>query len=386
MKIGIMTYHRACNYGAYLQAFALCSRLNQEEDIDAEIIDFHMLKEKKFYDVTNYNILRKLKRLLKGTYGFDYRLYCTFQKAQKDKRLKKTSTYCASDEISDFQELVKGKYDVVIAGSDEIWKIDSFRGFPTPYWLIGDLNCRKVSYAASSRAEFKSLDDTNYQILRKALDDFEYIGVRDSYTYNEVISTIKEPQKVHLCCDPSFLYDFKVQKRQVREFIGDKQKIDTNKKYVLVMTEDKEIMRVIKKQLKGKYNIISVFHRYRGVINLAELVPFEWLEIIKSVDFVFTSYFHGSCFSIIMNTPFISIGTDNKKSKVEGLFEEDKMKEFYVEKQEFLKMNLVEILKHKVGKVDFSWYISRQRSGFEKFLEIIKNGCSGEKHEIQKEY
>ena len=42
MKVGILTYHRSVNYGAYLQALALCKKLNCEQDISAEIIDFRM--------------------------------------------------------------------------------------------------------------------------------------------------------------------------------------------------------------------------------------------------------------------------------------------------------------------------------------------------------
>ena len=38
MKIGIVTFHRALNYGAVLQAYALCHFLN-DNGFDAEIID-----------------------------------------------------------------------------------------------------------------------------------------------------------------------------------------------------------------------------------------------------------------------------------------------------------------------------------------------------------
>ncbi len=45
IKVGILTYHRSCNYGAHLQALSLCLRLNDEGDINAEIIDFRMKVE-----------------------------------------------------------------------------------------------------------------------------------------------------------------------------------------------------------------------------------------------------------------------------------------------------------------------------------------------------
>ena len=63
IKVGILTFHRAYNYGAYLQACALCNRLNQEEDIECEIIDFRMQKDVEFYNShQNRSTLEKILR------------------------------------------------------------------------------------------------------------------------------------------------------------------------------------------------------------------------------------------------------------------------------------------------------------------------------------
>ena len=40
MKIGTLTFHRACNSGAVLQAYALERALNSIEGVQAEIIDY----------------------------------------------------------------------------------------------------------------------------------------------------------------------------------------------------------------------------------------------------------------------------------------------------------------------------------------------------------
>ena len=42
MNIGILTFHRAVNYGAFLQSYSLCKALNRESDIKAEVIDYSM--------------------------------------------------------------------------------------------------------------------------------------------------------------------------------------------------------------------------------------------------------------------------------------------------------------------------------------------------------
>ena len=137
MKIGILTYHRAKNYGAYLQAYGLCSRLNEEKDITAEVIDFHMKKEVAAYRI-DASVKFRIRHFRK--YCFLKKLYETFEKSLRD--LPLSQEYCCSDDVEDLRKLVEGKYDVIIAGSDEIFKTDGIRGFPNPYWLEGNMHVR----------------------------------------------------------------------------------------------------------------------------------------------------------------------------------------------------------------------------------------------------
>ena len=62
MKVGILTFHRSVNYGAYLQALALCKKLNCEQDISAEIIDFRMKCDERHYKYSFQT--RQPKRIL----------------------------------------------------------------------------------------------------------------------------------------------------------------------------------------------------------------------------------------------------------------------------------------------------------------------------------
>lgn len=46
MNIGILTFHRPINYGAFLQSFSLSSHLAKEPNFNVEIIDYIAPKEK----------------------------------------------------------------------------------------------------------------------------------------------------------------------------------------------------------------------------------------------------------------------------------------------------------------------------------------------------
>lgn len=49
MKIGILTYHSSHNYGAFLQAYALCNALSEKTGNEVEIINFSMEKAENMY-------------------------------------------------------------------------------------------------------------------------------------------------------------------------------------------------------------------------------------------------------------------------------------------------------------------------------------------------
>lgn len=316
MKIGVLTYHRAVNYGAFLQAYALCQRLNQEEDIEAELIDFQCKKEVKLYNP--YQLKKNLVWIIKkrniNKVIDDIRKHRAFVRARKQMPL--SSEHVVSDDCGSFVQMVKNQYDVIVAGSDEIWKVNSYRGFPTPYWLAGDLGCRKFSYAASARTSFSVLSEENQTYLKKALSEFEYIGVRDEDTLGEVERFTDRHERIHLCCDPSFIYDFHADGERGRTLLRKRWHVDTSKKCIGLMIYSPEIVSALRKKYGNQIELVSLFERNQGCINAMKLTPFEWMDVIAGLDFVITSYFHGMCFSIINQTPFFSI--DNRTGKQDG--------------------------------------------------------------------
>ena len=159
MKIGILTYHRARNYGAYMQAYALTAFLNAR-GYDSEIIDFDMKKAQKRY------LKEMLVQKSIGKIRTNIALERTFKKARKNLTLSQESL--VSDNMQEFVNFVKNRYDCIVVGSDEVWRIESFRGMDTPYWLNSKMDCIKVSYAASSRSDMKSITEEEKNFLKNA--------------------------------------------------------------------------------------------------------------------------------------------------------------------------------------------------------------------------
>ncbi len=303
MKIGILTYFRAMNYGAYLQAYALSHRLNEEKDIEAELIDFHMPAEDKYYREP----LKWRKNFPVTLYN--RKIYQVFQDALKDQILSADSL-CGSDP-EEFQSFVYGKYDIMIAGSDEVWRPDSIRGLPKPYFLPGDLGCTKVSYAASGLTRHSMLSEEELCFVKECLNDFSYIGVRERKSVQEIKSLVGE-QEVHLNYDPCFVYDFAPDPERGRSLLKKYFHLSGRRKVIVVMyTERPKDGPVLEEYLKqnygDQYDFVSLYVRNTEFRNNPSVSPFEWIDLIAAADGVISMFYHGICFALLAGTPFYAV-------------------------------------------------------------------------------
>ena len=375
MKVGILTYHESYNYGAFLQAYSLCRRLNEEQDITAEIVNYNMPVSMRGYQMKHWKTYKKILR--HNRYQFQKRLSESFVRNLEEKKEILSDKRVYSDSIETFRDMVKDKYDIIIAGSDEIWKLDGERGFPTPYWLPGDLGCLKCSYAASSRSDIKLLSEDKRQILQKLLLDFDLISVRDSLTLDLVKAAAPE-KTARINCDPSFLYDLKIDKKLASDFLQRKLaekkgiKKGQNCKNVVLMCEDQTVTDRVLDQVKGtEVNVISVYKYHKGCFNVPELTPTEWLLAIAGADMVISSFFHGVCFSIMSHTPFYAVGTPKKRSKLEELLLGTNMESRYSTRESFCTGFTIN-KPDEISSADFEEFVLAERAGFDEYLSELR--------------
>ena len=376
VSVGILTYHRAYNNGAYLQACALCNRLNEESELVAEVIDFQTENEKTHYDITGNSVIWKTKRIIQRKYFLLRKQMHAYDRAINDPIMKRSKEYLRSNSIETFEKFVKGKYDVIVVGSDEVWKVNNFRGFPNPYWLIGDLNCKKFSYAASARVEFrKVLPSEKLAILENAIKDFDFISVRDEKTKGELEELKATNLTIHKCCDPSFVYDFNISQINAIEKVKRESKFKNDKKTVVVIVGKKEIAEKIRKDLGKDFNILALTYYHKGYINVANITPLEWLSIIRDADFVISSLFHAACFSIVQKTPFISVEERRMvDSKLDELLDDELLRERYISDWTCVEDFSI-LIRDLFLCYGFEEFANKKRKSFQVFLDALKEQC-----------
>ncbi|ODM24844.1 hypothetical protein A7W90_00690 [Clostridium sp. Bc-iso-3] len=374
MKIGILTYHRSINYGAYLQAYALCSVISERyPSASVELIDYDMKASDRFY---KRQLLRKTL-VTKSMKGFIYYLqqYKTFERSQSKLKLSSESLYYSN--LEEFEKYIKGKYDLIIAGSDEIWRINSFRGFPSPYWLPGNLQCVKMSYAASARIDYDSISQEDKDLMKNILSDFCYIGVRDESTKHCVDKVIGS-SLAYINCDPTFLYPYRVSVENGRNILINKFGINPDKKTIGFMLEDSEIPRKFVSTYGDKYNYISLFDYHKETRNYARLSPFEWIDVISALDLFITSRFHGVCFALKNNVQFIAVEerkTSIDNSKIYDILNRLNLCERYYCSKEMITAEIIKETEHFIQidtEYNYQPLIELSNSFFEKLDNFVK--------------
>ncbi len=326
-KIGILTFHRADNYGAVLQSYALSHAVDEiirenGNEYVCEIVDYindtiekryavRLLSEiKRLKTKVKYFILRK--KLLRN--GRNFRIFRNTYLNLSKKKYTRNNIGDAGRE-----------YKALIVGSDQVWNGLLTDNDGTYFLDIEGCSCRKISYAASAGSEKYFLSRLNE--YKPLIDDFDFISVREE----ELFRIMKEAgyDETVKVSDPVFLLN-----RDKYSLIESNKNLIEGKYILLyVIAYEKEVYEFARKLALEKGLKIAYINTDKlkspGVINLSDVSVEHFLTLIKNAEFVVTSSFHGVAFSLIYNKEFyykLSHHEDNFNSRINTLIEEMEIK------------------------------------------------------------
>lgn len=376
-KVGILTFHRSINYGSFLQSYSLANALSRYTDFDVEIIDYNMTNVElySFLSCFSWNITQVYKNVLR---------YFKFKEALY-KNLPICKNRIISNRLDKIQQHLKDKYDVIIVGSDEVWKINNLRGFPNIYWLYDNINCIKVSYAASAnRTRFDRLNDSQLNYIKCSLNKFSYIGVRDQNTINQ-LKNIDNKLLIRRNCDPAFLFDLEKTnsvKAKLAIKLRQKYKLDLDKPIIALMCTHDSVCKNIYDKYSSHYQVVSLYAntKYCDAF-LFDLDPFEWAHVFSFVSLSVTTFFHCTVFSIINNTPFISIDVEEVavlyESKIKDLLKRADLLENYfnIKHPCFQWKDVFHQIEHNLSTQNdkMRLFVQSEKRYFTEFIKELKN-------------
>ncbi len=314
MKIGIITFHCAHNYGAVLQCYALQTFLEQENQ-DVRIIDYRpsfLIDCYKWFQPYRFRS-RKLFTLLHKCHKelvllrYRRKRYNAFNEFISS-RLKLTQEESISNEA----------FDLIIIGSDQVWNINLTQGFDPKYW--GDFSkpsqTRIISYAASMEEDW---NEKEKKTIQHHLANFTGISVRES-TLAAKLSQIYTEKEINTVVDPTLLIS-----KKVWEELAVPPK--SQEPYLLLYqvrnsSQTLEFAQAVAAQKKLKLVCLSARIDSPNSKECISASPNEFLGYFKYATFVICSSFHGTVFSLIFNKNFYSIRmNDGKDSRVNSLLE-----------------------------------------------------------------
>lgn len=302
-KIGIITIHSDLNYGAFLQAFALATYLNNK-GYYARIIDYRKIPNSPRIYKFPINLVYKLYNLPRL---FRYRRFIS--------PLLSNIRYNTLKELDSFNE----DFDVLISGSDQIWNptCGGLHKLNPAYFLAFAPNdkYKKISYG-SSIGSYIYNEKERLQI-KKWLDGYAHLSTRETSGALQLTSFLNRPVEVVL--DPSLLLT-------KNEWYQYSSNVKINVNYVLVYYID-ELEEVVNyaRVIADKYGlkvalITNMAKKYPGVdINIPHCGPSQFLWLFANATYIVTNSFHGTAFAVNFNKDFVSVIKRNSPQRAQTL-------------------------------------------------------------------
>lgn len=302
-KVGILTIHKAYNYGAFMQAYSLQRCLQSIfTDAQVEIIDYSQLTDRVRYEITLpiWTILH---------YGFRaaiqlIRKYAAFRKSWKYLKTSKKRIIANSSKQLD---KTISCYDVIIVGSDAVFNDSGYKDL-SPFYLAKVKGPSKYSYAASAHGmDFRAFSSKKREAIGEALSEFRILGSRDSHTDSFIEYCTHDSSKTVHCCDPTIILDMAFPEEGIIKKLKSAG-VDKENKCIIVMLKNEAAAKLFRSICGSKYRIVAVASpcKYADVF-LGDLTPFEWGHVFEYAYMTITDYFHGTIMSLKNCTPVLSI-------------------------------------------------------------------------------
>ncbi len=290
MKIGILTLHRANNYGAVLQCYALQQALT-EVGHDVYVIDYRQPDTELSYKPISKE---RIHRCLSRPIALAKDILCTplyYIKAKKFDQFR--AKYLRCTQPFSRLDMMPQDFDVYLIGSDQLWSIQCMGGHIEPVFFGNfphPASSRIMGYAISANED--SLNTIGLEQLKQYAANFDCISIREAGIANWLKANNVCDARIDI--DPTLLLN-------PTEWIklASKQR-PCKQRYLLsyyLMPEQKEVAKKVARSHGLKY--IELGHKAHS--------PADFLTWVKHAYCVVGGSFHITVFSILFNRKFYII-------------------------------------------------------------------------------
>lgn len=306
MKIGILTFHCAINYGAVLQTYGLQETLKSMGH-EVYVIDYRPEYLQRPYRLFFPDVLKghgfwgNIRFFIRELIALPirYKRRCAFNRfVEKHLHLANLDFRSGDND-----------FDCFVFGSDQIWNPQITEG---DSFFLGDSPCFKdkkmLTYAASA-GSVTALNEIDVEQLRGWLSKFSALSVREKSLSHYLSEKLQLENQ--LVVDPVLLAGKNVY-RKISSYRT------LGKPYLLFFSigQNDEVLDFAKKKAASLgLELIQLYGMAEVIKNrrvLQSLSPNDFMGYFQNAQFVISSSFHGTIFSILFHKLFLCVGHDFK--------------------------------------------------------------------------
>lgn len=329
MKIGILTFHCAHNYGAVLQCYGLQEYLKSLGH-EVYVIDYRPSYITSHRDYVRFNprfLLTKNIKLLPKVFWTQLKL-----SKYRNRRWNKFNDF-----ITKYLNLyqIKGsnfdghEFDLCIVGSDQVWNSRITGGKFEPLYFGVNFKCPVISYAASTIVN--NFSDKEKNELSELLKNFSAASVREKKLSQQI--------KEFSGCEPVVVVDPTILAgKEAFISLANSKREEVKEKYILSYTihEDPSLHAFAEKIAKAEglqiIEIASTYTLHRYKTKLYDVSIPEFITLFRNAEYVITNSFHGTAFSLLFQKKFYTIRQNNEvDDRVESMLRQINLLDRFVQ-------------------------------------------------------
>ena len=363
-KIGILTVHKADNFGAVLQNYALQQAIITV-GMKPETIDYYSRAIEDVYKICRsvkfgFSLPRIIKNIASNILNFRNAVISKrkFEEFRK-KYLNVSSIRYDADTIS------TADYDVYIAGSDQIWNSQIIGKEDIPIYTLAFTEEHTAAYGASCGSEEYLIADV------ASIAKIQMITVREQ----QLCDRLKQMGITsRVVCDPVFLLEqekwkilFENKPRKKCRFVF-LYYMDNRSNQAAMIAKSIARSKGIKVCCPRKYDKLSIMNYY--AINKFSDGPLDFLDEIYQAEYIVSSAFHGVAFAILMEKEFVALLHKETGERVKNLLE-------YLGLEERIVTDLEDFQKrsHDWKPIDYHKVRERVEKFREESMECLREIC-----------
>lgn len=351
MKVGILTFHNAPNYGAAFQALGLQQTLIElgHEPVFLNYTPEYMRGRVsisrgwgfKSGKIDLPHILKKLKGEIRR---HKFKIF-------KNSHLRVSRHLETKNELNDYVK----ELDAIIVGSDQVWNLNWQQTFDDTYflgWLSNEnKHIKKIAYGACFGCT--SQPDHHLKKAAELLRGFDVVGLRNDIN-REIVA--EKAKKIATIVDPGF-------------FVKNIRTSDENVFMYFVKPDlasccleaSRQIQKIVGGDIVHAHSESLISLPAPDILSYSCMNPLDWFKHLTNSKFVVSESFHGVVFSIANNIPFLSITTDLRSERIHHLINRYELKGRLIHPDELRNINYAKLIEKphikRLGEdIDFSKY------------------------------